>query len=132
LKARSTNVPVSIAIALCACGRAEPTSVSPAVDAWARRILAMPVAEVYEGQIHADYFCSVAAQLVSPEVRALGAHMISLQNVHRERYIDLDWGGGHVDAYGVIIGPSGWSHVADPERRERKLRDGVFAYDMRQ
>ncbi|HEY5925966.1 MAG TPA: hypothetical protein VIV11_29965 [Kofleriaceae bacterium] len=103
------------------------------VDAWARTILAMPVAEVCAGETHAGYFCQVRESLVTSEVRGIGARSITLQAVRsNERYLDFDFGGGHVEAHGVLIGPAGWTHVANTERGERKLRDGVFAYDTRQ
>lgn len=94
----------------------------------------MPAAEVCDAP-PAGFFCRVRESLVPADVRALGMHTIWLQAVTHppaERYIDLDWGGGHIEAYGVIIGPAGWRHVADSERAEKRLRDGVFTYDTRQ
>jgi hypothetical protein len=77
-------------------------------------------------------FCRVRESLVDRDVRALGMHTIWLQGLGGDRYIDMDWGGGHVEAYGVIVGPTGWAHVADTERGEKRIRDGVFRYDTRQ
>jgi hypothetical protein len=91
----------------------------------------MPIEDVCAGDAAGRYFCRVRPDLIPDDVRALGA-TISLQNLRGERYLDLDWGGGHVDAYGVLIGPADWSHAANAERGERKLRVGVFAYDTRQ
>ena len=91
----------------------------------------MPVSDACEAARFADYFCFVKPALETDAVRGLGAHLISIQNVHSNgRYIDLDWGGGHVDAYGVYVGPVGWS-PGDPDSPHHKLRDGVFTYDSR-
>jgi hypothetical protein len=121
----------AFALAACRDARTPTHDVPASVDAWARRILAMPVEEACDGEVHADFFCSVAVSMMPGDIRALGA-TITLQNARRrDRYLDLDWGGGHSEAHGVLIGPAGWTHEADPERGERKLRDGVFAYDLR-
>jgi hypothetical protein len=120
-----------IAALLVACGDGVP-SVPSSTDDWARKLIAMPVEDVCGGEVRASYFCAVRPDLIPSDVRTLGARSISLENVRGERYIDLDWGGGHVEAYGVIIGPADWPHQANEERRERKLRVGVFAYDTRQ
>jgi hypothetical protein len=126
-------IPSAIAVLLMtmACGQHHP-SVPREVDVWARRILAMPVDEVCTGTVHANYFCAVRDSLITDAVRDLGARSISVENLQsNERYIDLDWGGGHVEAYGVIIGPVGWTHVPNEERKERRIRDAVFSYDTR-
>ena len=119
---------VVIAVALGGCGKADLPSIPPSVDAWARRVLAMPTGLVCQPGERVS-FCVVRETLVDRDVRALGMHTIWLQGLGDERYIDMDWGGGHTDAYGVIIGPVGWNHVADTERRETRIRDGVFRYD---
>jgi hypothetical protein len=119
-----------VVLALMGCGRDVP-SVPTEVDAWARRVIALPVQEACVAGQTDGFFCSVRPTLLTPEVRRLGA-TITLQNLRGERYINIDWGGGHVEAYGVIIGPSGWTHRADPEFREHRIRDGVFSYDQRQ
>lgn len=108
--------------------------VPPEIDVWARSILAMPVEDVCAGAPHPQaYNCTVRAALLTDVVRRLGARSVVLANVHsNERYIDLDWGGGHVEAYGVMIGPIGWTRGVDPERKERRIREGVIAYDTRQ
>jgi hypothetical protein len=117
---------------LAGCGKAELPSIPPNLDVWARTILAMPVGDVCDAPA-AGYFCRVREALVPAEVRAVGMHTISLEGLgHDEHYIDMDWGGGHIEAYGVIVWPAGSPHVADVERGERKLRDGVFRYDTRQ
>lgn len=121
---------VLVVLAFVACDR-DARSVTPDVDAWARRVIALPVQEACVAGQTDGFFCSVRPTLLTPEVRRLGA-TITLQNLRGERYINIDWGGGHVEAYGVIIGPSGWTHRADPEFREHRIRDGVFSYDQRQ
>jgi hypothetical protein len=132
VEARRVPAQLIAIAAVAACGGRDAPTVSPSVDAWARALIARPVAEVCgPGEVAARTFCFVRAELVSAEVKSLGAHMVMLESERDAHYINLDWGGGHVDAYGVIIGPAGWAHVADAERKETKLRDGVFRYDTR-
>jgi hypothetical protein len=129
---RLAEITALVAIAAIGC-RASSTGVPPSIDRWAREILDKPSDAICSGDVKAGYFCEVKPSLVTDEVRALGAHSITLQNVDGvDRYLDIDWGGGHVDAFGVLIGPKGWAHEPDTERGEKRLRDGVFAYDMRQ
>lgn len=119
-----------LALAVFGCHREVP-SVPTEVDAWARQVIALPVDEACKAGDGARYFCSVRPALFTPAVRQLGAASITLQDPRGERYIDIDWGAGHVEAYGVLIGPVGWTHRADPEFGERMIRDGVFSYDRR-
>lgn len=120
-----------IALGASGCGD-RATSASSKVDAWARELLTRPTDAICDGPVQADYFCRVKDSLVPDEVRALGVRTITLQGVRGvDRYVDLDRGGGHVAAHGLLIGPPGWTHEADPERGERPVRDGVFAYDTR-
>lgn len=123
---------LAAASALAGCSQREVPRVPASVDAWARTLLARPAAEVCD-RVHAGYFCRVRDELVPADVRALGARAITLQNVNGDvRFVDLDWGGGHIDAHGVLIGPAGWQHEVNGERGERRLRDGVYGYDLRQ
>lgn len=116
--------------ALCSC-KDELPAIPSSVDAWARIVLATDEKLVCVEQ-HGS-FCRVNESLVPRQIRALGMRTIWLQGIGtRERYIDMDWGGGHVDAYGVVVGPVGWAPPVDGERGERRIRDGVFSYDMRQ
>jgi hypothetical protein len=119
-----------IVLALVGCQREVP-SVPAEIDVWARQILALPVDDVCAGEIRADFFCSVRPALFTPAVRELGARSITLQNIRGERYVDIDWGAGHVEAHGMLVGPSGWTRRADEEFQERAIRDGVFSYDKR-
>jgi hypothetical protein len=133
VEARRVSAQLILVIALGACGDRRVPSVPPRADAWARQVLAMPAEEVCDGEVRAAYFCAVRPALIPAEVRELGARSISLENVRGDqRYLDFDWGGGHVEAYGVLIGPADWTHEANTERGERKLRAGVFVYDTRQ
>ena len=114
------------------CAKSVP-SIPPEVDVWARSILAKPIADVCAGDLMADFFCNVQRSLITDEVRQLGANYVSLQDVHsNERYIDLDWGGGHVEAHGVVIGQANWMPTPNAENNHRRIRDGVFSYDSRQ
>jgi hypothetical protein len=120
-----------VAVALCGCGKAQLPAIPPSVDAWGRILLATDE-KVVCLEAHGS-FCRVNEALVPHEIRALGMRTIWLQGIGTtERYIDLDWGGGHVDAYGVVIGPAGWAPPVDAERGEKRIRAGVFSYDMRQ
>jgi hypothetical protein len=119
-----------VALAFLGCNR-EPPAISTEVDTWARKVIALPVQEACTPGQTDGFFCAVRPTLFTPAVRQLGA-TITLQNLRDERYINIDWGGGHVEAHGVIIGPAGWTHRADPEFREHRIRDGVFSYDQRQ
>ena len=115
-----------------ACHSRHGGNVPKEVDAWARTILAMPVAKVCaDGTPLGDaYFCDVKPALLPDLVRELGCTSLTLQNLpSSERYLDFDWGGGHEEAHGILIGPEDWT--PDTELYKRKLRDGVYTYDRR-
>jgi hypothetical protein len=103
------------------------------IDDWARKILAMPAEQVCTSDtpLRDAYFCMVKPALFTDAVRALDCTYVTLQNLHsQEHYLNFDWGGGHIEAHGILIGPEDWT--PDPQMYRHKLRDGVFTYDQRE
>ncbi len=128
------RISTQLIVVACVAGCGEEAPQTPRrVDAWARALLARTPQDVCTpGTPATAPFCFVRIELLPADIRALGMRSVTLQLPPTgDRFIDLDWGGGHVAAYGAIIGPASWSHKADLERSERELRDGVFSYDLR-
>ncbi len=125
-----------LVLVIAACSRSHAP---PELDAWARKVLALPLDQVCAtdadhpvgiyGTFTPARDCLVRPSLVTPEIRALGANYIFRSSTRAGAgYLVLDWGGGFVDAYGVLVGAPGF--VPDPNEGQptQRLRDGVYSF----
>jgi hypothetical protein len=87
---------------------------------WALQILARPEAEVCRSGAAP---CLIARDRLSKEVRGLAPTYVSLVHDRQgSRYIELDWGGGFLEARGLRIGPPGFRSIG------QRLADGVWCF----
>ena len=93
---------------------------------WARDVLVLADDRICVDA--AGAVCFLKPELRSPLVRELLVNYVTLER-DRGRYLNLDWGGGFIDARGLWIGAPDWiPKMKHDSQRIERLGDGVYTY----